>query len=314
MTSAGFDAPKLGVEYENRTAIQAVYGGDKMAGIIRFPGETDVVNVFSNEGGSYADEEPSTTDPFDYRGEGRNGDQKLARRNRYLDDARRKRRAVRFWYRPLGGPFTFTMWVAVLDRAQVWSLDDDKQLRLEYTFRLMAVPDQDPATWPDRVLKLINDEVIEDEPPPRPMSATEATASKRARTYRDYLTRLGDYPDKDAKPRGADKATRNSYQRSQTAREAVLLRARNRCEYNECTGMPPDTTSDGSAILEVDHVNDLALGGPDHPSQMIALCPNCHAAKTRGKNRNRLRSKLKRIAAERHASELRATAEPNRDS
>jgi len=29
-----------------------------------------------------------------------------------------------------------------------------------------------------------------------------------------------------------------------------------------------------------DHIDDLALGGTDHPSVMIALCPNCHAAKT----------------------------------
>ena len=38
----------------------------------------------------------------------------------------------------------------------------------------------------------------------------------------------------------------------------------------------------GDPVLEVDHIHDLALGGPDDPAQMIALCPNCHAVKTRG--------------------------------
>ena len=41
----------------------------------------------------------------------------------------------------------------------------------------------------------------------------------------------------------------------------------------------------GRPILEIDHVHDLALGGADDPAQMIALCPNCHAIKTRGTTR-----------------------------
>ena len=46
--------------------------------------------------------------------------------------------------------------------------------------------------------------------------------------------------------------------RSAAARQAVLLRSHGRCE-------------------------NLAHGGPDLPEQMIALCPNCHAIKTRGR-------------------------------
>jgi 5-methylcytosine-specific restriction enzyme A len=56
----------------------------------------------------------------------------------------------------------------------------------------------------------------------------------------------------------------------------------------------------GSAILEVDHIHDLALGGPDDPSQMIALCPNCHAIKTRGSTRHGLNKVLLEEARQRH--------------
>ncbi|WP_375165988.1 HNH endonuclease signature motif containing protein [Streptomyces violaceus] len=31
--------------------------------------------------------------------------------------------------------------------------------------------------------------------------------------------------------------------------------------------------------MKVHHIDDRALGGRDHPSAMIALCPNCHATR-----------------------------------
>jgi hypothetical protein len=45
---------------------------------------------------------------------------------------------------------------------------------------------------------------------------------------------------------------------------------------------------------------DLAFGGPDYPVQMIALCPNCHAIKTRGRSREELRPVLLEAARQHH--------------
>ncbi|MFF3863397.1 HNH endonuclease signature motif containing protein [Streptomyces sp. NPDC002209] len=84
------------------------------------------------------------------------------------------------------------------------------------------------------------------------------------------------------------------------ARGAVLLRSGGRCENPDCAGQPEELTDAGHPILEVDHVEELASGGRDHPSRMIALCPNCHALKTRGRNRARLADILCRIAEDRH--------------
>jgi 5-methylcytosine-specific restriction enzyme A len=88
--------------------------------------------------------------------------------------------------------------------------------------------------------------------------------------------------------------------RAQDARLAVLLRSEGHCESPRCTGEIQDRTDKGTAILEVDHIHDLALGGPDDPSQMIALCPNCHAAKTRGSTRHDLKKALLAEARRRH--------------
>ncbi len=88
--------------------------------------------------------------------------------------------------------------------------------------------------------------------------------------------------------------------RSQDARLAVLLRSEGHCENPCCTGEIQDRTDKGNAILEVDHIHDLALGGLDDPPQMIALCPNCHATKTRGSTRHDLKKALLAEAMRRH--------------
>ena len=54
VTRAQLDPPQLGDEYESRTGIYERYGGDKVAGVSRLPGD-DVVNVFSDADGPYAD-------------------------------------------------------------------------------------------------------------------------------------------------------------------------------------------------------------------------------------------------------------------
>ncbi|WP_063821834.1 HNH endonuclease [Streptomyces sp. e14] len=102
---------------------------------------------------------------------------------------------------------------------------------------------------------------------------------------------------------GRDRVRRTtlSPKRSLTARRLVLGRSEGRCENPRCTGQPADVTDRRHPILEVDHVVELADGGRDHPSQMVALCPNCHAVKTRGSTRETLRGILLRVAAERHA-------------
>ncbi len=88
--------------------------------------------------------------------------------------------------------------------------------------------------------------------------------------------------------------------RYEDARAAVMLRSQGRCENPRCTGDIRDRTDAGDPILEVDHLHDLAKGGEDLPAQMIALCPNCHAVKTRGRTRRTLKKDLVAEARRRH--------------
>lgn len=93
--------------------------------------------------------------------------------------------------------------------------------------------------------------------------------------------------------------------RSAIVRKAVLRRSNGRCENPECRDKRPvGWTDSGDPILEIDHVVEHAAGGRDHGENMIALCPNCHALKTRGRERAELTLRLARVAAERHRAAI----------
>jgi 5-methylcytosine-specific restriction protein A len=134
-------------------------------------------------------------------------------------------------------------------------------------------------------------------------SAAEMDFAHRTARYKDLCERADIYW---SGGRGSrhEASLSARLRRSAAVREAVLLRSRGRCENPRCTGDVQDVTDSGAQILEVDHVRDLAKGGPDNPDQMIALCPNCHATKTRGRTRQQLQQELFTVAEHRHQALL----------
>lgn len=302
LEAAGFDVkpysvlhpPQLGEEHPDRTAIRLMYGGPDQQGIWRFT-DDPVVNVHSKEVGSYADEEPTNARPFEYRGEGLRGNQRLdAPGNQYLEAARLSRSAVRFWHTPRGGVPTFLMWCVVVDRYWSHGIDADRKEREEIVWVLMGVPDPHPDQWPGFVQDLIRSTHDPEDSQPVGRSLPNATYAELVGAKKTQTTQ------------SAPKVrARISYQRRAWVRRAVLQRADGECESCRCTGMPPELLPTGDPILEVDHIKDLGLGGSDEPDNMIALCPNCHAAKTRGSNPSQWRRELLEIARRRHADALR---------
>lgn len=130
-------------------------------------------------------------------------------------------------------------------------------------------------------------------------SPAETEIAERTARYQDLCDRADAFWSGD---RGSRHEPGRSarLRRSAAARAAVILRSGGRCESPRCTGDIQDVTDRGAPILEVDHVNDLAQGGPDRPSGMIALCPNCHAVKTRGRSRGQLQPELLAAAERLH--------------
>lgn len=70
------------------------------------------------------------------------------------------------------------------------------------------------------------------------------------------------------------KSTTTIYCRDPKVKAWVLKRANGICEL--CKQPAPFTSTDGLPYLEAHHVRPLAEGGPDTPSNTVAVCPNCH--------------------------------------
>jgi 5-methylcytosine-specific restriction enzyme A len=64
--------------------------------------------------------------------------------------------------------------------------------------------------------------------------------------------------------------------RSERVRRYALFRADGKCEY--CAQPAPFHMDAGEPFLEVHHIFRLSDDGPDLPSNVAALCPNCHRA------------------------------------
>jgi len=146
---------------------------------------------------------------------------------------------------------------------------------------------------------LADPDVAEDESPADDVIVIKSPMEEE---YRRLCGIVGSPSDRG--PRLSQPRTTVDILRLGSARRAVLLRSGGHCESPHCTGEPQDITDAGHPILEIDHVQDLALGGPDHPEQMIALCPNCHEIKTRGRTREQLRQELFTVARQRHETIL----------
>lgn len=64
--------------------------------------------------------------------------------------------------------------------------------------------------------------------------------------------------------------------RSELVRRYAHLRSNGACEL--CDAPAPFVCDSGLPFLEVHHLFRLADGGPDEPSNVAAICPNCHRA------------------------------------
>ena len=276
--------PKLGEKFKNRKAIWGEFGGQWQQGIMNFPNDT-YLNVFSDEDGPYPDYEDPVTGVIEYRGQGLSGDQKLSHGNKSLESARLSKQPIRFWYKPSGGSWTFYKWVIVSDREPILEMDTSGNEVKRVLWYLVPVVSSNSQEWANEVKEM----AILDLPE---VSVKVAPKSPEPFSNR-YLALSKESPSEPSAARSTSQ--RNNYRRSRKLRQIVIERANNCCEFDGCTGMPFDLKIDGTAILEVDHIDALGEGGVDHPSNMIALCPNCHESKTHGREKSKMIKKLKQI-------------------
>lgn len=291
-TDATIDALVPGTTHPDRSTAATLYGGKNRPEITRLG--DGLLAIFRPRGDGSDEEEPSAERPFLQIVDATSRDG--ARDERVLTGVLREKQGVRFWVVEEDGSARFLTWVAVVGRVMSLATSVTEGGEAVSAWILHPVPGPDTDGWPDEVLASI-DEAI-------------AAHRRRARSPRppaDYATTVAalDEANSERSGQAAERLQRtmNVFERSMTARRIVHERAES-CENPKCNGMPPDVQRNGRPILEVDHAVPLARGGADHPSNMLAVCPNCHRAKTYGRDADRWESEFIQVAAALHAAAL----------
>lgn len=90
-----------------------------------------------------------------------------------------------------------------------------------------------------------------------------------------------------------EQLVQNTAVRSEAIRLYALKRSQGVCEG--CSVPAPFHGKEGP-FLEVHHLHRLSDGGPDHPANVVALCPNCHRRVHFGKDGSAYNEKLIEVA------------------
>ncbi|KQV18537.1 MULTISPECIES: HNH endonuclease signature motif containing protein [unclassified Kitasatospora] len=298
--------PLCGERFKDRTAIWQTYGGQKVAGIGHL--NDGILSVFSDDKGPYADGRLPDTNWISYVGDGLSGDQQLVAGNQVLTEHQAAQRPLRYWHMPYKGEFTFETWAVVVQLRRRWGQGKDKAWRREFLWILAPVPSPSPESWPTDVLEALasdTGEIHDDTTDYQPGDVDPAQRSTQETDQAAYR-RLAEAAERRSAERhnARQQSTVDRHLRSRSARAAVIRRSGGRCENPGCAGHPSELTTAGRPILQVDHVHDLAKGGIDLPPNMIALCPNCHALKTHGANKDRLSRTLAKTARRLHLAAI----------
>jgi hypothetical protein len=122
-----------------------------------------------------------------------------------------------------------------------------------------------------------------------PGQALEKFAALRRRAY---AVAVEDVPAK-----GTEAMRR---ERNRLIAEYALARSNGTCKG--CLEPAPFIRRNGQPYLEVHHIVELATYGIDHPANVAAVCPNCHARVTHGKDgtafNSEIRTRILKLEAE----------------
>lgn len=244
----------VGKEYHRKSEIHAVYG-DQAQGGISTPKNHPFIFIFTSGSGAqhgYRDEYVDGL--FWYTGEGQVGDMQMIKGNKAILNHAQDNKTIHL--------FEYTRKAHVRYVGEVECLSYETQIR----------PDSNGNSRKAFVFQLdINSSINVEYSIPGSSALIAVERKKTKNTIRlDELRRAAlEVPE----TKDREEKQRIAYQRAEAIKKYVLARANGICEG--CEKPAPFRTSKGP-YLECHHLHRLADGGPDHPANVIALCPNCH--------------------------------------
>ena len=242
---------EVGKVYKRKEEIHIPYGGQRQGGIST-PANKPYVFIFTSDAGhayGYADEfRPDGT--FWYTGEGQTGDMRMESGNLALKNHAEAGKTIHLFEYVKKAYVRYLGTATYLDHHLEQRPDINDNLRDAIIFELAIDNKQDAEQ--------IQQAPVQDLKALRKKSLSELRIAALANT------------NKKASKREIKTVTAI---RSEAIKLYALARAKGICEG--CGNNAPFESKKGP-FLEVHHVYRLGDGGPDHPENVIALCPNCH--------------------------------------
>ena len=255
----------------SRRDLRHEIGGQQQGGISTPQGHP-VVLLFTGAGGSefgYSDSWAEKGRTFRYFGEGQRGDMAWVRGNLAVRDHGAHGRDLHLFAAEGGG---LVEYLGQMDCGG-W----------EY---LEGVPDLDGTPRRAIVFHLVRRGAPEEE------DESEGAEAELSDQTLEGLRELA--LAEPARTRDPKQASRNVYERSRAVIRYALARWGGICEG--CQSKAPFLTKKGRPYLECHHTTRLSDGGPDHPANVVAVCPNCHRRAHLGCDAENFNGSLTKIA------------------
>jgi 5-methylcytosine-specific restriction protein A len=244
----------IGEVYNRKRDIHGRFAGQERSGIST-PTSTPLIFAFTSEAGAaYGYEDTFKPDgTFWYTGEGQVGDMQMVRGNSAIVRHAQDGKSILLYESTRSGQVRFWGEVEYLGHHTEQRPDRNGNLRDAIIFHLGFLPQVFLNT-------------VEQ---PRKAYATPGRLPRKL-SLAELRTIALEAVSPDAT---VEQKRANLARRAEAIKRYALLRAKGECEA--CNQSAPFKTRSGP-FLEVHHVFRLADGGPDHPANVIALCPNCH--------------------------------------
>jgi 5-methylcytosine-specific restriction protein A len=240
------------------STIHDAYGGSRQSGISP-SAQVRMIFLFTGSGGGQHGYRDFVDDVgvFHYYGQGQSGDMEFISGNRAIRDHVVDGKDLHLFEQTRKGYVRYLgQYVCAGYQFDDNALDSYQQRRRAIVFQLVEA---------DQVDVSLGDHSI--------VTAMQQSEIDLRGTSRTELYRLATETSEHASVAATDVLHR-VYMRSAAVRLYTLDRAQGVCEG--CSGPAPFVTKAGTPYLEPHHTMRLSDGGPDHPRNVIALCPACH--------------------------------------
>jgi 5-methylcytosine-specific restriction protein A len=254
-----------GMSYVRRD-LHRQYGGQAQGGIST-PSDHNFVMLFTGEQGAQYGYSDGWTDEglFLYTGEGQIGDMEFLRGNKKVRDHAQNGKDIHLFEYVDRGRVRYIGQMVCSGYRERKAPDRDGNIRRIIVFELIPI-----EAFRDQAKK---DNIFEDRLWQVPLDELRIHAYTQTQMANEPIERV-----------------QAIYYRSNAVRTYVIKRSNGYCEA--CGKEAPFVAETGRPYLEPHHIKRLSDGGPDHPSWVAAVCPNCHCRAHYGIDKEDFNQKL----------------------